>query len=392
MPEQDDNATATQTKEVKQPIKLGAVERFTMNVPKEGVDGEAERTNVQTNQQNNEGADATNDATKAVGDGKATAAPTITDEALAAFFKEKGIEYEGIDKLKEKLTAPAQTTAIADTPEQIKAKELAKEKRILDKFISGGGTAEQYVALKSLAEAPVEELSKNMLIKELKDAKFSDKEIEALIKERYYQLDDEELEQLDDETDKEFKKRSKEYFANKLANRSSYLKDKAVGHLKGIQDAINSEDLQAQQEVALSAKIDEDFKVFPRKMNIEIGEIGGKTVSPVGYDVSEEDIDSVRAVLKDPAKRQQLLFNQDGSLNTTKLAEVFVKAKAFDSAAKISYLEAQTRNNAIWKEKFGSRTPQELGVGGSAAKPIDKKGTAASFGKTERVKNVPQNT
>lgn len=388
MPENDNqSANNTTATEIKQPVSIGKVQRVEMAFPQ----GNQVQNTIPEGTPNNEGANANNDATNGAAAANATSAPapTFTDDQLRDYFKTVGIEFDGIDKLKEKLTAPAQTHT-EETPEQIKAKEIAKEKRVVDKFISGGGNFDQYTALKNVANADIKELSTNTLKKELKDAGFTETEVDGIIKERYYQFGDEDLEQLDEETDKEFAKRKRDYGEKLLANRSLPLKNQAAGILADIQSAIDSEDLQVQNEVALSAKIDEDFKTLPRKLSIEIGEIGNTTHPPVEYEVSESDLAEVKAILKDPAQRQQLLYNQEGSLNTTRLAELLAIEKAFKSASKISYLEAQTRTNTEWEKKFSARSPYELGVGGSPAKPNGQNGNKISgIGKVQRVQ--PQN-
>lgn len=380
MPE---NATATvDNTTVQAPIvsKIGKVERVTMTFPQEGATTMSdENTNI-----NNEGADATKDATQAAVVSTTAAAPTFTDEQLKEYFKTQGIEYEGVDKLKDQLKP--KDTALAPTEEQIKAKELAREKRLLDKFLSGGGTAEQYVSLKTLATADQKVFAINQAKADLIKGGYTAEEADVFIKENLFQIEDVELEKEEDETEKQYKKRTKDFFAKQLAANSNPFIEKAKWALQNLNEVIDSEDLQAQKEVAFSAKIDEDFKTLPRKLSIEIGEIGGKTVSPVDYDVSESDIAEVKAILKDPAQRQQLLFNQDGSLNTARLTQALLKEKAFDSASKVSFHSGMTKAIADFQTVFPARSAQELGVGGSQQRPNGQNGSKiAGVGKVQRV-------
>ena len=178
----------------------------------------------------------------------------------------------------------------------------------------------------------------------------------------------------------------KDFFAKQMASISTPYKTQAAGILADLNSVIESEDLQAQQEVAISAKIDEDFKALPRKLQIEIGEIGGKTVSPVDYDVSETDLAEIRDMLKDTAKRNNFLFNTDGSLNTPNLISVLTKAKMFDSATKVSYLSGMDSQVKAFQKIFPAGSAQEIGVGGSSSKPNgNQNGKPASFGKPQRV-------
>lgn len=386
MPE-NDQAIAEKPITDSQKFTKGNLQRVDIALPKDqnsiSINNDTGTDNGE-NKEVAEGANATTANNGEVGANATTSpAPTFNDEDLKKYFKEQGIDYEGIENLKAKLTAPLTTTEL--TEEQKKEKELAKEKRIVDKFVSGGGTVDQYVALKNVANADVAELSRNTLKKELKDAGFNETEIDGIIKERYYQFGEEDLEQMDEETDKAFAKRKKEYGDKLLSQRSLPIKTQAAGILADIQSAIDSEDLWVQKEITISAKIDEDFKAMPRKMSIEIGEIGGKTVSPVDYDVSETDIAEVKAMLKDPAQRQQFLFNEDGSL-TPQLIQTIVKAKAFDSASKISFLTGQTKAITDFQKTFPATSMQELGVGGSPQKPKDSKpGQPVSYGKKQYV-------
>lgn len=306
----------------------------------------------------------------------------FNEDHFKAMLESQGIKYEGLDKLKEKINFTPQSQP---TEDQVKEQAKASEKKLLDLFISGGGTAEQYVAIKNLADADLAELSLSALKKELKDAKFSDEEIAGMIKESYYQIDDEELEQYDEESDKDFLKRKKEYGAKKLANHSSYTKIQAQKALADLKQAAESEDLQAQEELSISANIDEQFKTLPRKEKIEIGEINGKPIPPVDYEISDTALAEVKDTLKDPAKRQQFLYNTDGSLNLTNLTKVLTRNIYLESAVKAAYHEGGSRQVAAFQKTFPATTPHELGVGGSSSKPAAQKGQPASYGKPQRV-------
>ena len=380
-----ENQTAVKTEnQNNEPVKIasiGKVERLnTENVSRETFSNKS--------QENNEGANAEQAASKGAAENKNNAAPaptSLNEEQIKDYFKSAGIEYEGIDKLKEKLNYKPEAEP---TEEEKKLQALAKEKKLVDLYVANGGTVEQYVAIKNVAESDLSQLSLTALKKELKDAKFNDEEIAKIIKERYFQIEDAELEQYEDETEKEFLKRKKEYGANKLANRSLHTQKQAQGILKGLNDAIESENLQAKEEATTSANIDDYFKSVPRKLTFTIGEANGKEITPVEFEIPESDISAAQQELKDPAKRQQLLFNQDGSLNFTKISELVAKEKYLESAIKTAYHEGGSRQVEQFQKIFPAATAQELGIGSS---PIDKnaKKQVAGFGKTQRV-NHPQ--
>lgn len=375
-------ADNTQNAEVKEPVKLGTLQRFAMPTMQENNSAVTDNEDINT-----EGANATN-ANNGAADSTENAAPAPTmptPEQLKEYFKSLNIDYDGDDKIKEKLTAPATTTA-APTEAEIQAKELAKEKRLLDKFISGKGTAEQYVALKGVANADPNKFALDMAKTDLMKGGLTLEEAEIYVKENLGMIDDTELEQLGDESDRAFKKRQKEFNAKLLAANSNPHIEKAKWVLQNLNEAIEAEDLQVQQEVTLSAKIDEDFKVLPRKLSIEIGKIGTTDVLPVDYDVSEADVAEIKGILKDPTKRQQLLYNQDGSLNITRISQALIKEKAFESAGKVLYHSGMTKAIEDFQKTFPARSAQELGVGGSPNRPNpNQKGQPAAVGKNVRM-------
>jgi len=310
-----------------------------------------------------------------------TEKPQIDESLLKAYLESQGIKYEGLDKLKEKANYEP-TVELTDAQKEEQSK--AKEKRLLDLFVSGGGTAENYVAIKAIANSDLAELSNSALKKELKDSGFDEERIKDIIKNRYFQFADEEIEQEEDETEKEYKKRLKEYGANKLANRSLHTQKQAKEILDGLNKAIESEDLQKQNEAATSAKIVEHFKDMPRKLTFEIGKVDGKDITPVEYEVDETIVKEVESIFKNPKERNKILLNQDGSLNLTKIADVFTRNKYLESAIKAAYHEGGSRQVDEFRKTFGARNANEIGVGGAPNKQINT-GKVAGFGKTQRV-------
>lgn len=387
MAEVETELAPTEVKQVEKPKIVSAGKPQIVNTQKQSTESVVDNTK--------EGAQATQEADKGVSnEGVETPAPAaeikqdtadtpeFTEAQLASFFEKQGIKFESLDKLKEKINyEPAQ-----EPTEEEKVKQaLAREKRLVDLFVAGGGTVEQYVSIKNIAEADVTELSKNNLRAELKAAGFTDEQANEYIKDSFFQISDEELEQYEDETDKEFLKRKKEFASKKLEGYSSNTKTQAQKILADLQKAAETEDLQRSEEVNISAKIDEDFKALPRKLTFEIGEVNGKAVSPVTYEVSESDLAEVRDMLKDPVKRNNFLFNQDGGLNLTNIENVLTRNKYLESAVKAAYHEGGSRQVAHFESIFPKRNPQELGVGGSPTANSNQKGKVVSAGKVQRV-------
>lgn len=320
-----------------------------------------------------------------------TAALEMTEEQLKAFFEKQGMKYEGLDKLKEKVNyeVPAQTVEL--TKEQKEEQAKAEEKRVLDFYIANGGTAESYVAIKNiLLSEDLTSLTVTEIKADMKKEGFNDEEIETVLKERYYQIKTEEIVQGDEEEDADFAARKAQiekkvaYGAKKIANRSSIIKTKAEGFFTGLKDAIKAEDLLKQEEIQLQSNVDEVLAKLPRKLTFELGKSDNIDLPPVQHEIAEESIAKVSALLKDPEKRKQFLFNQDDSLNVAKLAEIMVRNEELERIAKLSLLEGQSRQVKIFKEVFPSHA-QDLGVGGSSAPVKVKTGNVTQRGKPVRV-------
>lgn len=364
-------------------------------------------------QNDNGGAAAADAGAGAAGDGKK---PELTDaEKAAAIEAEKnklpdlsddqtnkliskalGIEnFDGnIDAIKEKLKPAAAAQSPEDIEKEKKANEAAFDKRMLDHFIANGGSAENFVALKQVAAADLKALSESEIRRELKDNGFSDDDITTVLKERYYQINPEELTQGENETADEFEKRKAltekkiAFGSKKLESKSSFIKKQAVDALGVLREAINFQDLQKAEEAKLSSKADELAKKLPRKLTFELGFLDDKNtkkIDPIEYDVSENDIAEVVDTLKDPEKRNKFLFNEDNSLNLDNVGAVMLRNKYLESALKASYLEGGNRQVSEFEKIFPGRIAKDIGVGGASGGGGGRKGVIASAGKPQVV-------
>lgn len=285
------------------------------------------------------------------------------------------------------------------TPEKTAEEKLADEKlfkkRMLDLFVENGGTAEVFVSAEQIAAADLTEFTKSELTKELKKAGFSDFEIIEFQNERLTQLSDEELQQFPDETKKEFEKRKREYDKKQIEGRFANTKAQAVEFFNTLKSALTEQDLQvtkksdaeklqATKESEFSSNVEEHFNKVERKMTLQLGKVDDTDIAPVEFEVPESIISEAKDVLKDAAKRKQLLYNDDGSLNLGNIAELILKGKMFDSAAKTSYLEGGSREVAKFEKIFPIRNTQAIGVGGGNGANKGVKGKIVSAGKPQR--------
>lgn len=322
--------------------------------------------------------------------------PEVNDDQLKKLLESKGITLDdkGFEGLKEKLNKPAET---AKSPEDIakekEAQESAFEKRMLDHFIANGGTAENFVALKKIASADLKELSESEVRRELKENNFTDEEIATVLKERYYQINPEELEQDEDESEEEFKKRKAliekkiAFGAKKIESKSSHIKKQASDALAALKEAIKTEDSLVEDEVKLSSKVDELAPTLPRKMTFQLGKVNDQEIAPVEYDVTEDDIAEVVATLKDTGKRNNILYNKDGDLNLESVSGLLLRNRILESALKATFIAGSSRQVTEFEKRFPGRTAKDIGVGGtSGAAGQGRKGVIASRGAAEPVR------
>lgn len=299
----------------------------------------------------------------------------ISDEQIKAYFEKQGIVYENIDSLKEKL-APSEVL----TPEEIQKRANEADKKYVDLFVQGGGTVDQYVDLKSIANENPLELSKRMLMKELKESGLSEEEAQQYIEQSYYQgVSEEELEMMD-EDDRARELKFREAGTKRLEAYSSNIQKMAQKALNDLKSASELEGLQKQEEEQLSAKIAEHFSTVPRKLTFNLGESNGKAISPIEYEISDKQIAEAKNQLTDPELRKQFLQNEDGSLNIPNIVNAKLENIYLRSLVKASYLEAQDRATKEVESRFPSTNPYEIGIGANQSNQKFTKGKVAAFG------------
>lgn len=312
----------------------------------------------------------------------------LSDDQLREILKGKGIELDdkGIDGLKEKLK-PA---AAAPTAEEKSAAEAAQEKRLLDRYIAGGGTAEDYVALKQIANADLTKLSEAELVREMKKDGFDEADIAEMIKERFYQIKLDELEQGEDETPEDFEKRKAKiekkiaFGSKEFGAKGSFIQEQAKSALSQLREAVQTEDLLVATEAKILSTVDEIVSKMPRKLTLSLGKVNDQEIAPIEFEVPKGVFDEVVETLKDKGKRNQILFNQDSSLNLDSIAQLLMRNKMLEAAVKTTYLEGGNRQVAEFEKRFPGRTAQSIGVGGpNGGQTTGRKGVVVSAGKPQ---------
>lgn len=360
----------------------------------------AEQTSQQNNQQQQQASpDAGAAANATAGDNGAAASqgaevklPEVNDDQLRQLLEGKGIKFEGdFESLKSKLTTPA-APAPELTAEQKAEAEKNLDTRMLNKWIAEGGKAEDYVALKQIIAADKEQLAQATRLNELIAAGFTAEEAAVIMKERYYKLNPEELVKGEDEDDDTFNKKKElitkkaNYGKEKFESRSSIIRKDAEDRLNAIKEAIANEDAEKDAEAKFSSTVEEFSKTVPRKITFELGQVDGKDLAPVVIDVNDSDVDAITDMLKDKAKRKQILYNEDGKLDLSKAFGLLLNNRVLQSAVKASYNEGGNRQVEEIKKVFPG-SPFELGVGGNSVKRAEP-GKITRAGKPQV---VPQN-
>lgn len=325
----------------------------------------------------------------------------ISDEQLQKIFKAKGIEgFTSIEEIKEKLAKSAQQKS-EPTAEEIAAKELELDNKRFEVFQKNGGSIEQYAALKQLAAATdLTQLSILELKKEYKEKGFSDADVDVLLKERYYQIKEEEIEALEQggtESDEDFQarkdllKKKVAFGTGKINSRGEAIINRAKGVLDNLTKSIEDSNLQKREdeetEKKILSKVDEFFSKSPKEMSFELGKVADVDQLPVLFSDYESEIKEVQAILKDKSQRDALLYQENGDLNVEAIADILLKNKLLEKAVKASFIEGGNRQVAHFEKVFPHRSAAGVGLG-ALKTPIKEGGGKAkpvSFGKPVRV-------
>lgn len=317
----------------------------------------------------------------------------IGDEELVKILNQRGISVENLDTIKEKLKPelPEQTD------EEKQKAAIAFEKRMSDLFVENGGTLEEFVALKNVANMPLNELSMQAIKEELKEGGFDDSEIQDIINDRYFQKSIDDLEQLPEETDDEFEirkaklKKKKDFGTNKLSSKGKYQQQQAQSILNNFKLSIEEFDKQQaneeKQRNEFSSKVDEAFAAIPQKLTYELGKAGDIELPPIEMEVAADDINGLReSYFKDREAINKLILTEDGTLNLKDIAKIVAENEILKKTLKVAFLKGATNENEKWQKVFPYKSPHEIGLGNGAARSnVPSKSQPASFGKPQRV-------
>lgn len=337
-----------------------------------GVGGE-------NNQQQNAAA-APADTTPTNTNTNTTPAADPTDEQLKAYFEKNGIAFEGLDKLKEKLTAPASPANTAPTPEEIEKARIEKERRLEDEHISRKGTSDHFKSLKNIIAADKKALGMQKEIEDLVAAGIPQEEATQLANERYFQLTDEQIEAIEDKDLKEKATKQREIGLKKLENKGTYLQTTAQSYLNILEKSIADRDAKKSKLEQHASTVEAAIKTYQRKETLDLGQIDDQKIDPIDFEYSDAALASAKEILIDGAKFDENLFTNDGGVKLEFILPHLVKSFSMNEAVKKGFLTGQTRAIEKMKSTF-SATPPILG--GNGKQNNGTPGKLASVGKPE---------
>lgn len=340
---------------------------------------------VAANENNGEG-ELTDEQKAAASTAAATTATTTpapdpsepTEDQLKAYFLKQGIQFDGIDKLKEKLTTP--TTEPTLTEEQKEKAAIEKEQRIINEHLSRKGTVEQFTTFKNIVAADKKALGLQKEVEDLVASGFSPEEATELANERYFQLTDEQIEGIEDKDAKAKAIKQREVGIKKLENKGAYLQNSAKSYLDILSKSLAEQDAEKTKMEQHTSKVEDAIKNYQRKEQLVLGQIiEGQDIAPIDFEYSDTALNSAKELLIDAAKLDQNLFTNDGGVNLDFILPYIVKANSLNEAVKKSYLTAQTRTIDEFQAKFSSTPPKLGGNGKSTGTP----GKLTGFGERQ---------
>jgi hypothetical protein len=167
---------------------------------------------------------------------------------------------------------------------------------------------------------------------------------------------------------------------------SKKVKENAQSVFDNLRKAISDKESLASEESKFIAKIDEVSKNLPRKMTLSLGKLNNEDLGSIEVDIPEEEIKALTETFKDPVRREQILYNNEGELNIEAISHLMLKNSILERAARESLLKGRTSQVEALSKVFPYKNPQDMGVGNNNAGSKGSNGKIAGFGSTQRIK------
>lgn len=285
----------------------------------------------------------------------------------SALFKQieelTGVKVDNIDQIKERLsyTPPPATP----TEEEEKRKLQESENKVVEKFLKGGKTAEEYTNYKQVANADARELAIQSLRLDMAKKEYSESQIEKTIKAITLEVSQEEIDEMYEEDKADYLKQ-KEVAEKMLKDNGELIKKQAQANIDFYKNQITDEESEATKIEQHATNVVGAINGFDKKMSITLGKYDDVDLPPVDFNFSDDVIKNVQSEIVDAVKFENNFLKQDGSLNLEYFVPILAKAKAFEEAVKTGYLQGRHNQVEFYQSTFGGSKP-DLGGG---SKPI----------------------
>lgn len=298
----------------------------------------------------------------------------------SALFKQieelTGVKVDNIDQIKEKLsyTPPPATP----TEEEEKRKLQESENKVVEKFLKGGKTAEEYTNYKQVANADARELAIQSLRLDMAKNEYTESQIEKAIEAFTLSKPQDEIDEMDEDDKAEYLK-LKAVADKNLSEKGEAIKKQAQAIIDSYKNQITDEESEATKIEQHATNVVGAINGFDKKMSITLGKYDDVDLPSVDFNFSDDVIKNVQSEIVDAVKFENNFLKQDGSLNLEYFVPILAKAKAFEEAVKTGYLQGRHNQVEFYQSTFGGSKP-DLGGG---SKPISnaavKRGTPQHY-------------
>lgn len=409
MADENTQTATTDTEKPAQPVKLGAPVRAELPTRKAAPEP-VSADNVQAQQSspqndgnasdNTDNNDSSNEAAIKTDPNTANATtkepqppanndkePEINEEALKAYFEKQGIQFEGIDKLKEKLTAPAAPPVLTD--DQRAEQQRQYEQRMLNEHLSRvtasnpkltpAQAAAHFAEYQQLLSTDKKVVALNKTVQDLVSEGHKPEAALKLANDMYFQKTDEEIDEITDEDERNEAIERKKVGDKKLEKKGEKLQKVVQDYFDSIKQSLVDQDAEKELTEKHAANVANAVAKYQRKQQLKLGQRNGVDLSPVDFDVPDEALTLAKEYIgTDPKQLHKKLFTESGEVNISELLPILVNHFAFEQAAKTGYYEGETRATSAFEAKFGTTPPS---VGGNGKQQAPEKGKIARAGK-----------
>lgn len=236
------------------------------------------------------------------------------------------------------------------TEEEVQQAQTQEEKELITHFLENGGKLDDFYNIKKLANANPELLHKANKLQEYTAAGFSNEEAETLYKKNYsYEVDEfeEDTEILAEQ------KKIKDFIENKKKTSTLYQIEEAKNYLKHLEakkEALKQERL-LEESVVNKAN---DVLNTLTKLKVDTGKSNEEVRPVIDYIFSEQQKTAVKNILSNREKRDEFLYNQDGTEKVENLAEMMLVYKAYQDGTLQTKIADAIQNFEVEKlQKIG---------------------------------------